>query len=471
MVDTPTRRALIYCRISQDRTGAGLGVDRQEIDCRALAERLGCTVARVFTDNDTSAYRGKRRGYEALLAALRAGSADTLLAWHSDRLHRQPRELEDFIDLINAKGIEVHFVQSGELDLNTPSGRLQARIMGVVARHESEHKSERIARSRLQRAQAGKWGGGSRPFGWESDGVTPIPAEIAAIRRAYDMLLHGGSLRGIMRMLNHGGLRTPKKNIEWQSVTVREMLVRSRNAGLLTHRGKVLGKGNWDAVASEDEWRAVVDILSRPERRTTTGNTVKWFGSLLYRCGVCGDGMYVTKTGSPPRSAYRCRSHMRGGTGTHVVRKADSLDKHVQDMLLGRLMDPAHAEAFQSEPDAPIDVTVLRRRLALLEEKGRAMATRLGKDLISDEDYDAFLMENRPKIREVQAELAAATRSNPAAELVASGDVRKTWAGYDLDQKRAVLRSVLVVTVFPSGSRGGKYDPSTIGFDWIYSGK
>ncbi|MER5688882.1 hypothetical protein [Streptomyces sp. NPDC002205] len=35
------RRAAIYCRISQDRGGAGLGVARQEEDCRALCARLG----------------------------------------------------------------------------------------------------------------------------------------------------------------------------------------------------------------------------------------------------------------------------------------------------------------------------------------------------------------------------------------------------------------------------------------------
>jgi DNA invertase Pin-like site-specific DNA recombinase len=34
-----TRRAAIYCRISQDRGGAGLGVARQEEDCRALCPK------------------------------------------------------------------------------------------------------------------------------------------------------------------------------------------------------------------------------------------------------------------------------------------------------------------------------------------------------------------------------------------------------------------------------------------------
>jgi hypothetical protein len=40
------------------REGAGLGVARQEQDCRALCERCGWTVAGVYPDNDVSAHSG-----------------------------------------------------------------------------------------------------------------------------------------------------------------------------------------------------------------------------------------------------------------------------------------------------------------------------------------------------------------------------------------------------------------------------
>jgi DNA invertase Pin-like site-specific DNA recombinase len=48
-------RAAIYCRISQDRNGDGLGVTRQEDGCRALSDRLGWEVAGVYVDDDRSA--------------------------------------------------------------------------------------------------------------------------------------------------------------------------------------------------------------------------------------------------------------------------------------------------------------------------------------------------------------------------------------------------------------------------------
>ena len=43
---------------------------RQLEDCRKLAEQLGWTVADEYTDNDVSAYCGKRRPLPAMLADL-----------------------------------------------------------------------------------------------------------------------------------------------------------------------------------------------------------------------------------------------------------------------------------------------------------------------------------------------------------------------------------------------------------------
>jgi len=137
---------------------------------------------------------------------------------------------------------------------------LNARIAGAVARHESEHKADRMSRRRKQQAQQGIWGGGTRPFGWETDGVTPIPGEIVMIRRAYDIILAGGSLHSVVRMLNESGYRTTRSEDLWERQPTRLMLRRPRNAGLAVHKGVVQGPGQWDAVVSEDEWRAVARL-------------------------------------------------------------------------------------------------------------------------------------------------------------------------------------------------------------------
>src|SRR5215470_5004396 len=91
--------AVIYVRASQDRTGAGISVGRQEKDCRAFAADRGLTVREVYADNDITASGKKRRpAYLAMLADLAERPA-TVICWHTDRLHRHPAELETYIEL------------------------------------------------------------------------------------------------------------------------------------------------------------------------------------------------------------------------------------------------------------------------------------------------------------------------------------------------------------------------------------
>src|SRR5918997_560280 len=193
-----TTRAAIYCRISKDKVGAGLGVERQQTDCRALAERLGWSVVEVFTDNDLSAYRGKSRpAYRRMLDAIRAGRVDAVIAWHNDRLHRSPRELEEFIGTCEPRSVPTHCVKAGELDLTTASGRMTARITGAVARGEVEHMSERICAQKARATAEGKWTGGGRPFGYSRDGMALVPAEADAVKDGVRRVLAGESVYSI----------------------------------------------------------------------------------------------------------------------------------------------------------------------------------------------------------------------------------------------------------------------------------
>lgn len=78
------KRAAVYCRTSRDAEQEGLGVARQEEDCRALVAREGWTLVEPpYVDNDISAStlsKKTRPAYEAMLAAARAGQVDVIVA-------------------------------------------------------------------------------------------------------------------------------------------------------------------------------------------------------------------------------------------------------------------------------------------------------------------------------------------------------------------------------------------------------
>ena len=202
-------RAGIYARISSDREADGLAIGRQLEDCERLAEERGWRVVERYIDQDVSAYNGRvRPAYRRLLGDLRTGSIDGVIVYHLDRLHRQPRDLEEFFDVCKTAGVDDLASVTGRINLADPDGQFQARILGAVAKKESDDKSRRIRRKHEELAAAGRLsGGGTRPYGYASDRRTIRPGEAAVIRETATRLLAGESVRSICTALNERGER------------------------------------------------------------------------------------------------------------------------------------------------------------------------------------------------------------------------------------------------------------------------
>ncbi|GHH67456.1 serine recombinase [Streptosporangium violaceochromogenes] len=476
--------AIIYVRISRDREGAGLGVDRQQEDCAALARTLGLRVIAVHSDNDVSAYSGKPRpGYRRLLADLAAGRATAVLAWHTDRLHRSPTELEDYISVCEPRGVITHTVQAGPLDLSTPSGRMVARQLGAVARFESEHKAERQRRRRRQMAEQGQWKGGRRPYGYEEDGVTIRPDEAAELRAASEALLSGMSLHAVVRSWNARGVRT-STGAAWTTRSVRNVLLRPRNAGLMEHQGQEIGVAQWPAVVPEPSWRALRALFSDPARRTSPGPARRWLLSGVAECGVCeeegltsylragsaGAGSGVSRSTVP---AYRCG---RDEATKHVVRNAIHLDRYVAMVVVEWLSRPGAVEALTARGDGGA-----ARARAVAREALRLQEVEAGEMYAVGEMTRTQLAAVNRRISAAWGELdaadAAAARTT-ALHPFAAGDAAVVWEGLVLDQRRAVVQEVMRVVVLSAGRgrpRGwtpeygrewGYFDPASIRIVW-----
>ncbi|MET7933805.1 recombinase family protein [Streptomyces sp. NPDC005322] len=111
--------AAIYCRISHANDDDQTGVERQESICREVADRLGLVVDedRVFVDNNRSAWQRKRKrpGWDALLAEAGEGRVRHVLTYHPDRLMRQPRDLEELLQIADDHDITLHGQGTGAI--------------------------------------------------------------------------------------------------------------------------------------------------------------------------------------------------------------------------------------------------------------------------------------------------------------------------------------------------------------------
>lgn len=461
---TKPLRAAKYRRISNDAEGRELGVTRQDEDLDAFADKQGYAVVANYCDNDLSAgprSTKPRPDYDRMLADAKSGDFEVIIAYTSSRLTRRPLEHEAQIQLAEAFGIRYDFIRSPSFDLNTAQGRLVARILADTDTAWSEITSENVTRARLQQAENGRFGGGGRRFGFEPDGVTVRAPEATEIVKAADAVLAGMSLYGLVTDLRARGVSTVSGK-PWTSSTLRDILLRPRNAGLMVYQGQVVEgvQAPWEPIIPREQWEAVRAILTAKDRRTSPGNQPRWLGSCIYLCGhpdhsdddrpTMRVGTSGATRGRPGYLAYRCRGDRPG----HITRAAEPLDAAITELLLARLEEPKAAKLLR--PQRKVNVK------ALVREAG-AIRGRISEaiDLWESGDLPKVELQVRKRrleaqLTEIQARLDSASERDPLAGLAGNPLIREIWdkepseGGLSIERKRAVLDSLLTVTVLPA---------------------
>lgn len=457
------KRAALYYRISRDRTGSMAGVDRQRHECQALAAERDLDVVGEFTDNDLSAYSGKPRpAYAAMLAEVTAGRVDVVVAWHPDRLVRHPRELEDLIDALEAARCPVETVRAGAVDLTTRSGRTTARLVGAVARDESEAKAERLQAMHAAKARAGEWSGGTRPYGYRSEGGTlvAIPDEAEVVREAARRVLAGESVHGVCADLNARGIPTARGAL-WRAQTLRRILTSPTHAGRREHKGEDVGPATWPAIIdARDHRRLVAAIVGRGPTRGTVARVSLLAG--LLRCSIC-DASLITQRRTTGARVYVCPARSIGGCGGLSI-VADPVDELVAAAVVARVDGPALADLLAADPDDTDPATeVAEVEHALVELAADLGAGRLSRAewLAAREGYDSRLTELRGAVGATTDTAVLRTFAGTPGALLAA------WPALTLDQRRAIVAAVVQsVPIHPATRRGPGFDPDRVDVIW-----
>lgn len=447
--------------------GAGLGVQRQEEDCRALAERMGAEVVAVFTDNDISAYSGKLRpGYRKMMASL--DDADVILTWHTDRLHRQPAELEEYADICVAHGVVTTTVQAGQLDLTSASGMFAARMFGAVARYESEIKAARVKRAMEQKIRAGQFTGGPVPFGWVLDEGKPIIHEeqAAIIRKVFSDLIAGRSLGSMVRALNDADVLTGAGK-PWGYAQLRQLMLRPRNAGLSSLHGEIVGESEFPAIVSENVWLAGCSILEDPSRRRSQSNKAVHLlaGIAQCHCGSVLRSASVTTRAGEVHKIYRCTVR---GSG-HVSKRIEYVDEVVNHMMVGLSVIAANRKADQHESDSK-ESDAVELELKALRQRLYDMTIQAAEGVITGNQLGLITSRINDKIAQAEAKLAdyvirAASPVIPRVLPSVRMDSPEAlaWLNQDVDTRRDYVRSVCNVVLLPHGKASTKvFNPNTV---------
>jgi DNA invertase Pin-like site-specific DNA recombinase len=455
--------AAIYARQSLDQAKLGAAVERQIDECRAYAKAQGIVVLEEYVDNDVSATTGIRPAFTRLVAAIEAGTIDTVICWHTDRLYRRVRDLVDLVDLAESRKLSIMSVRSGTLDLTTPSGRLVAGMLGHAARFEVEHKSARQAVGIAQMARKGIMRSNRTLYGYRRTGrlVTIDEFEAKVVRQLYSRYIAGWSRHKLAKDLNERGIKSPR-DAQWKGQTVGNMLSNKTYCGLSVYRGEVVGVGQWTPLISRRQfsrYEAVRD--ARPAQRVMENPSPQWLSGIV-TCDECGELMGARTDNHPKRDAIEHPLVYRCLRGDGVTRLVVDVDREVERAILERLSSIDQSPLVHSQ----LLVGPELAKIEELRERKRELATALAEGLFPLTAVRARALGLSRQIRELQLFISDQLGGNLVLELLDHDDIEHRWRQLSTHDRRRIALSLITVRILRRGISGPDSRPDLIKISW-----
>ncbi|WP_432020523.1 recombinase family protein [Streptomyces sp. 1222.5] len=468
------------------------GIGRQEEDARALAKRLGWKIAKVIPEDDTSAFKRRkiklpdgttalrtvRPGFRAALEGLAAGEFDGLIADDLDRVARDPRDLEDLIDVVESRRprIPVESV-TGSLRLANDADVTMARVMVAVANKSSRDTARRVARKHEELAAEGKPGGGGfRGYGYSTEGHAIIEEEAKILREIGDRILGdwagwtpeqrakidpevGESLHSIAADLQRRKVPTAT-GVEWSGRSVGSIISKASVAGLRSHKGEVVGNAVWTAIIEPGRWERICERLAM--RAGDTDLTLqRWLNGVL-KCSKCGHLLAGSHGNGGPR--YWCATP-DGGCGKIAV-KASFVEDEVERQVLELLGKPRILEQLRTVADTAT-TDEARAELAADEAQLKELAGAYARREVTFAEYKEARGIIEKRVKESRALLTS--RAPMVLRRLLAGDVAAGWGKLTPADRREVVLSLLPgYEVLPHDrSWGNKFNPARlVPIDW-----
>ena len=374
-------RTIIYARFSSQLQNSR-SIDDQIAICNQRADREGWTVIEIFTDYAISGTAGiteeQRPGVAAMLARVRQGDVDQVLAESTDRLSRHQGDSHRI-----REQLEYHNTR-----LFTLSDGVVTEINGTFkSLMDSQFRKELGAK--IKRGQRGSVSSGRSPaglaYGYRTAnqmdargrpirGLREIDEEQAeVVRRIFREFARGLAARTIAARLNADGIKGPRGS-HWRASTINGdgrrgngILRNELYIGRLVHNrtskvpepvsravrirvnvveDRVVQSVPHLRIVDEETWEAV-----QARRRSYHGvklhRTVRPRRMLsgLGVCGLCGEGWIVIGT-----ERWGCTKHKSDGSCTNNRQiTTEYYERRVLAALRQRMLDPALVEVFVRE--------------------------------------------------------------------------------------------------------------------------
>lgn len=471
------------------------GIKQQLDDCHREAAFRGWQVIGVYPDDATSGSkeRGPGTNWARMLKDFDEGLFTAVLVNDVDRL---TRNLTDVLEVRPPKRDMRVLTVRGGIDTDDSTGDFLLKQLVLLAEREVKQKSQRAQRYAVERRKAGHPAPGRTPHGyhWVPDTARDDkgtryrvdPVEANEVKTIFAEFLGGAALGQIARDLNNDGKLT-RAGKPWIATTVRRLLMNPFYAALLPPAQET---GKFDmasidlAECAPGAWEPIVDEATIAATRarligvkpTHNGTARKWLLSGIAVCEVCRAPVRAASGETHPTArvngsgkAESKRYHAYRCVNGHFMRNGDIVDEFVQEVCIARLNEPDAIDLLAPSEVGP-DIGLLNTQRTALDSRETTIIELIAKGKMNAKAAEAALDGLAEERSAITNEIASAVRTDPLAEVVASGDSRTWWDGASLARRRAVIGALMTVVIRRVG-KGRRVTTlegasETVGIEW-----
>ena len=326
----------IYIRVStEDQAREGFSLGEQKEKLLQLCKFKEYEVFKVYEDAGISAKDMEHRpAFKEMLADMKDGKINYIVAYKLDRVTRSVRDLEELISQLEQYNTYL-VCDRDDVNTSTANGRFFVRMLTVLSQLEIEIVSERTKFGLNGAIKSGHLPG-TIPLGYKKDGNKKTVIDETTkdiVIRIFNMYLEGKSYQQISNILNDEKILSPK---QWKDTTIMRIIdnkiyigdfVQHKAGGKTKNKEPIIYMNVVEPIISRAMWEEAQLQKEKNQRAYTRDRIYLFFQKL--KCPKCGRIMKCKGSGGKKKKYmyYNCE-HCK------LYYREDLVEECLEDFIL-----------------------------------------------------------------------------------------------------------------------------------------
>ena len=340
------KKGVIYARYSSDRQNEQ-SITGQVDECKKWAKKNDINIIEIYYDEALTGKTDKRPAFQRVIRDAKNGKFDYIIVYKLDRFARNRYDSAIYKAQLKKYGVKV--ISAMENIAEGPEGIILESVLEGMAEYYSANLSQNVLRGMHQKAEQGKYMGGTIPLGYKiDDDKNYVIDENKAfiVKKAYEMYADGSTIREICHEFNKSGYKTSTgKPFNYNSL--HRVLSNPKYIGRYEYLGVVL-EDFIPRIIDDATYDKVQQRVQHNKRCPASAKSDVQFhltGKLF--CGKCNNNM-VGDSGTSRTGAkhyyYSCLERKKNRNCTKKSVKKDWIEQIITDVTINQVLTDENIE-------------------------------------------------------------------------------------------------------------------------------